>query len=196
MTNNYKNYKSFSWNNQIINGKTVKSVRVRIFRPLEEITANAYYQLVDTDGKKRTKNSKIYISDYTYVLLCTGICEKSLINNCQSLYLYIKLYITDNFSKSTLNNVEFVGKHYLQEVLQQFDTSCLDLRLHSKPEPNLSNYLRKKLGDEATEFYLLLQESAQAGRFNLIDKLFKTYGISANYQALFWKELYQKEKRK
>lgn len=196
MANNEKNYKNFLWNDQTINEKMVKSVSVRIFRPLEEVTATAYHQLVDTDGKKRCKSSKTHISDYTYVLLSTGICEKSLISSCHSFYLHIKLYITDNFSKSSLNDVEFVGKQFLLEALEQFESSCLDLTLHSKPDPDLFNYFKKKLGDEATEFHLLLQESAQAERFNLIEKLFKNYGISAKYQALFWKELYRKEKKK
>ena len=196
MAINEENFKNFLWNDQIINGKMIKSVNVRIFRPLEEITATAYHQLIDTDGEKRCKSSKTHISNYTYVLLSTGICQKSLISNCRSLYLHIKLYITRDFSKSSLTDVEFVGKPFLLEALEQFDPSCLDLSLYPKPEPDLLNYLKKKLGDEATEFHLLLQESARAERFNLIEKLFKNYGISAKYQALFWKELYRKEKKK
>lgn len=196
MAINEENFKNFLWNDQIINGKMIKSVNVRIFRPLEEITATAYHQLIDTDGKKRCKSSKTHISNYTYVLLSTGICQKSLISNCCSLYLHIKLYITHDFCKSSLKDVEFVGKQFLLAALEQFDPSCLNLTLHSKPEPDLFNYFKKKLGDEATEFHLLLQESARAERFNLIEKLFKNYGISAKYQALFWKELYRKEKKK
>lgn len=191
-----ENYQPFLWKDQTINGEMVKSVSVRIFKPLEEITADAYHQLIDTDGKKTSKSSKIHISNYSYVLLSTGICKKSLISGHRSLYLNIKLYITDNFCKSSLHDVEFVGKQYLQEALQQFEPSSLDLTLHSKPKPDLASYLEKKLGDKSTEFYSFLLESAQAERFDVIENSFKNYGISAKYEALFWKELYIKEKKK
>lgn len=197
MANNQKNYKSFSWSNQLIGGKTVKTVTVRIFRPLQEVTADGYLQLVDTDGKITQKSSttfKKHISDYSYVILSTGIFEKTHLHSENFFILSIKLYLTTDFDISQVQNIDFPGKSYLLEAYQQFQNIDFDLTPASKPEAELSdflNYLKKNLGNEHQTFYMLLKESAQTGHFSLIDYLFKSYTISPKYQALFWKEMYK-----
>lgn len=192
MANNSQNYRTFTWENQLINLKPVQSVIVRIFRPLEEVTADNFYQLVDTDGirvKKSHWSPKTYIRNYSYVILSTGMWEKQLYSK-KFYTLCLKLYLTADFDPSMLQK-EFLGKNYLLEAYNQLPDTDLVLTPPPKPEPDLLNYLKKKVGNEAEELYLLLQESAQAQHFALIEKLFKNYGISDKYQAVFWKKMYQ-----
>lgn len=201
MANNTQNYKNFLWNNQMIDDTFVKSVRVRIFRPLEIVTSDFHYELIDTDGKvdKNTPRSfKKHISNYSYVLLSTGIREKSLISECCSSYLYIKIYLTDNFDFSSLKNVNLVGKSYLLEALHQFQNESEDfeLKLAPRPESNMLNYFKKKIETNYEEVYALLKSSAQNYDIDKVEQLFKNYKISSKYQALFWKKMYQETNSK
>lgn len=199
MANNKKNYRTFSWKNQLIDGKMIRSVTVRIFRPLPEVTSTGYSQLVDTDGKtiqKSSRSSKKHISDYSYVILSTGLFEKTHLHSENSFILFIKLYMTADFDISKIQNIDFLGKSYLLDAYQQLQNDSLDLTPALKSEPDMIKYLKKKLGAEYEEFCALLQTAVQSEHFNLVDKLFKNYSISNKYQALFWKELYMKEKKK
>ncbi len=199
MANSKQNYRTFSWDYQLIDEKMIRSVMVRIFRPLPEVIATNYLQLVDTDGKtiqKSSRSLKKHISDYSYVILSTGLFEKTHLHSENSFILFIKLYMTSDFDISKIQNVKFPGKSYLLDAYQQLQNTDLSLTPASKSEPDMIKYFKKKVGAEYENFYSLLQESVQTEDFNLTDRLFKNNGISNKYQALFWKELYLKEKRK
>lgn len=197
---NAKNYTSFSWSNQMINEKLVKSVNVRIFKPREEVISTPYLQLIDTDGKvdrKTSRSLKEHISNYSYVILSTSIFEKIHLHSENTYILFIKLYITSEFDISMLQNVDFLGKSYLLDAWKQFEDNNknFDLQPIQKAEPSLSdmmNYSRKKVGPEYENLYSALETYAQAHHFDVVNQLFKKYSISAKYQALFWKEMYEK----
>lgn len=189
-----KNYQNFVWYDQTVDNKPVNFVRVRIYKPLDAVKSDGNMQLAATDGNTFQKSRRSflkYTSQYSYVVLSSGIKERGAIysSNHPYLYLHIKVYLTDDFDLSSLNDVDFLGKSYVIEAIQG----------ETAPEPSLPpllNYFRKKVGNDYEEFYFTLRNSAQSCHFNLVDQLFKSYNISAKYQALFWKEMFELAKTK
>ncbi len=174
-----------SWKNQTIDGKLVNNVRVRIFKSPIDVISDNYEKVVATDGQtfqKSRHTSRKHTKNHSYVVLSTGLYEKFSGN----LHLYIKLYLTDNFTISCLKDADFLGKIYVVETIEKYLNNEEDI-----PLSPLQNYLRKKVGNNYAELYSTLITAAQESHFNLVQQLFKTYKISTKFQALFWKELYR-----
>ena len=191
MEDNTRNFKSFPSYNQIINGQLVNSVHVRIFNPLDTIVSNHYEELLATDGKtikKRYNSNRKHISGYSFVVISSGIRERF---PASSHYLYIKVYLTDDFDIAKLDGENFLGKAYVVEAIRKY--LCYE-------EPVLSplqNYLRKKkVGAGYEDFYNHLKDLASTFEFDKVEELFEAYKISSKYQALFWKEMYQEMAKK
>lgn len=189
MANTIRNYKNFIWHDQVIDETLVNTVRVRIFKKIDSIISTNYEKVVATDGKTIQKSShtfRRYTEDYSYVILSTGICKKEYYSD--SYYLYVKVYLADNFDISSLRDVDFPEKSYVLEALK---TGAL--------KPDLSpflSYLQTKNGFDYEEIYQLLKSSAQSYNFNKVEELFKTYKIPEKYQAFFWKGMYRETAKK
>lgn len=190
MENTARNYEEFTWKNQIIDEKLVNFVRVRIFNPIDTVSSNGNKKLVVTDGNIIQKSSHSllrYTSDYSYVILSTGIRERSTVTSDKSyLYLYITVYLRDSFDVSMWEDKDFLEKPFVLEALKE--------KLALVPKPNLTpllKYIRLKGGADYEEFYQNLRASAQEYDFDKVEELFENYKISFKYQALFWKEMYQ-----
>lgn len=186
---NARNYKNFIWHNQTINDKLVNFVRVRIYKPVDTVVSNGHMKLVDTDGDTISKSTHSHLrhtSNYSYVILSSSIQEKSSIANCCHLYLHIKVYITDDFEISMLEDgKDFPEKAYILKALNG----------EKESEPKLLDYLQEKVGPDDYGFlHHTLLVYAHLYKFDKIEELFKTYNIPAKYQALFWKERYEETK--
>lgn len=178
-----RNYVSFIWHNQTIDGHFVNSVQIRIFRTAETVISDNYLQLVDTNGDTIKKRRNYQTSNYSYVILSTGIHEKFNLKSPNTYKVYIKLYVTEDFDLSQLAEKDFLGKSYVIKSLQE--------KLNSEPVLSpLQSYLQKRIGADYKKVLHLLKSSAQAYDLDTINQLFKEYQISGNYQALFWKEMY------
>lgn len=188
-----QNYESFSWPNQIIDGKLV-SLRVRIYLRSTEIVANNHEKLVATDGKvtiNGPRGFKEHINDYSYVIVSTGICKKSTLDSAEKpyFYLHIKVYLTNQFDISNLKNADFLGSSYVIKALNQERAPELLLT-------PLQNYFCQKVGVNYEKFYALLKSYAQNNNLDKIEQLFKDYKIPGKYQSIFWKEMYQETNNK
>lgn len=184
--NSIRNYEDSTWHNQIIDGISVFSVRVRIFQSRDPI--KFYQYLIDTDGdifKKSRKGFTKFISNFSYAIFSTGIREKGKGNN---MCLDLTIYLGNNFHLSKLDNLTFLGKSYVIKALQGEVEPKSAL-------PPLQNYFFKKIGSDYEEIYALLKTSAQNYDIDKVEQIFEQYQISAKYQALFWKELYQATKK-
>lgn len=184
--NSIRNYEDSTWHNQIIDGISVFSVRVRIFQPRDPI--KFYQYLIDTDGdifKKSRKGFTKFISNFSYAIFSTGIREKGKGNN---MCLDLTIYLGNNFHLSKLDNLTFLGKSYVIKALQGKAEQKLAL-------PPLQSYFFKKIGSDSEEIYALLKTSVQNYDFDKVEQIFEQYQISAKYQALFWKEMYQETQK-
>lgn len=190
MANNSQNYKNFCWYDQTIDERLIQCVRVRIFNALDTITCDGYQQLVATDGNHFTKSSrgfKSYVTGYSYAILSSGIFRRTHIHSGDTFNLFIKLYVTNDFQVSMLDNLEFLGKSYLMEALSGIK---MDWKQTVKPEKSFSDYLKKKAGANSGKLYQLLKVCAHNSEHDKIEQFFKDYEISEKYQVIFWKELY------
>lgn len=169
-----RTYQSYFWYNQIIQGELVNSVRVRIFKALNKVASNNYEKVIATDGETISKRRYQYTSHYSYVVLSSDIDK--------TLQLRVKVYLTDEFDLSLLENKDFLGKNYVVEAIKKYLTV-------GRLSPML-NHFYEKIGDNYRIFYNLLKNTASAYHIATVEQLFRDYQISNKYQALFWKEMY------
>ncbi len=179
-----------TWHREII-FDFATSVRVRIFKSPTDVISNMYEKAIATDGQTFFKSPHTYTrhtQNHSYVVLSTGLHERG--SNSSLYYIFIKLYITNNFSVSTLKNADFFEKKYVIDAIQEYLKGGLDEK--EKPVlPPLLNYLQKKVGTDYKKLYYHLKNLAYIDDIDTVDQQFKDYNISAKYQALFWKEMYE-----
>ncbi len=188
MANSIRTHQDFLYENQNLNGTFLDAVKVGIFKPLETVFSNNWEKVVATDGltiQKSKHTSRKHTSDYTYVVLSSGICKDVYRNFCS---LKLKVYLTDDFDLSMLEKCDFLGKDYvIKSIKTYFDIGFL---------PPFLNHLYKKAGDDYLILYHRLKNVALAYRLDKVEQLFKEYKISDRNQALFWKETYQETRQK
>lgn len=166
-----RNYQTFRWYDQEINGQLLQSVEVKIFNPIKTVVANNYKKLIATDGTVFPKGKKYeekQIKNYSYVILSTGFFTHF---SSELPHLSLKLYITSDFDVSVLDKIEFLGKSYLIKAFNKHKIK------------NDTNY---------QEAYELLKRPAEQYDFEKVEQLFKEYQISEKHQLTFWKEMYEK----
>lgn len=191
MVDNARNYVSFIWHNRTIDNHFVNSVQVRIFRTAETVISDSYLQLVASNGDAIQKRENHHISNYSYVILSTGIHEKFNLKSQNTYKLYIKLYVTEDFDLSQLSEKDFLGKAYVIEAIRKY-LNHEEENLTTEPVlPPMLKYLEKKVGADYKVVNSLLITSAYTYNYDKIEEVFKEYKISSKYQALFWKEMYQ-----
>ena len=157
-----RTYQSYFWYNQIIQGELVNSVRVRIFKALNKVASNNYEKVIATDGETISKRRYQYTSHYSYVVLSSDIDK--------TLQLRVKVYLTDEFDLSLLENKDFLGKNYVVEAIKKYLTV-------GRLSPML-NHFYEKIGDNYRIFYNLLKNTASAYHIATVEQLFRDYQIS------------------
>lgn len=185
-----RTYQSYTWSNESIDGELVNLIRVSIFKRIDPVVSNRYDQVISTNGsiiQKSNHCSRKYTSDYSFVVLSTGIC-KNHYNDSYSLKLKVYLTDPDNFDLSLLEKEAFTGKSYVIEAIKLYkETGLL---------PPLLNQLYERVGDDYLLLSNRLKNFACTYDIDKVEQIFKDYKISPKNQALFWLEMYQETKPK
>ena len=178
----------------------VNRIKFQIFRrnnpvSVSDIERNGELRILATDGQKTKSYGLPQIEDFTFVVLLKGIHTRNYPYPSTKKYsfLYIEVFLSDNFTefnkeiendfysvKATLTDFDY--KSYVIEAIQAESIHQLSKRI-------------KTVGSDDDKIYKLIETDAQNYDIDKVENFFEGYQISIQYQALFWKAMYQTTKK-
>ena len=179
-----KYYTNFIWRKENFDGKLVNDLRVRIFEknPGDSFRVNRG-EVIAHDGK-RICDTKII--DFTYIIVSTGICDRSFLHDDNtSLYVHIKLFITDKFNAKILDTIKYPEIYWVKlafknyTAMKESEKEQLEFRL-------LKEYMKKNSVEEKYDQLLLAINNADFMEIEEITKFF-----SWKHKAFVWKKTAQ-----
>lgn len=103
------------WRSEIFEGKWVKRIRVRIFEASKTDRIEVYQKdFIKHDGNQ----IGVAVTDFSYILISSGIQKANNTNLNDSYYVHIVLYITSDFNEKVLDNIDRPEIKYVKEFLE------------------------------------------------------------------------------
>lgn len=179
-----KNYTNFVWRKESFNGKLINDLRVRIFEKNSGDAVRVNRGGVIAHDGKRISDTKII--DFTYIIVSTGIYDKSSLHSGHSsLYVHIKLFITDKFDSKILDTIKCPEIYWVKlafknyTAMKESEKEQLELRF-------LKEYMKRNSTEEKYDQLLLAIDNSNFVEIEEITKFF-----SWKYKAFVWKRTAQ-----